>query len=84
VLSSEAGRRVFGGIFHECEFWREVFYTDSVATAYHEGLRAAALSLANRILATDPMLLAQCEIDWRKFEAEINAKIKAEKEVTNE
>jgi NADP-dependent 3-hydroxy acid dehydrogenase YdfG len=74
VLSSEAGRRVIGGIFHDCGFWKAIFCGEAVqATAFQEGLRAAAVGLANRIREIDPTLIARCEIDWRNFEADARA-----------
>lgn len=74
VLSNEAGRRVIGGIFHECGLWNAVFCGEApAAAAYREGLRAAAAVLVNRIREIDPMLIAQCEMDYQKAERDLKA-----------
>jgi hypothetical protein len=69
VLSNEAGRRLIGGIFHEWGLWKAIFCgPDATSAAFHEGLRSAAVGLAERIREIDPLILAQCEIDYRRFE----------------
>jgi hypothetical protein len=74
VLSIEAGRRVVGGIFHECGLWNAIFCGEGIAAAsYREGMRAAAVCLVSRIREIDPMLIAQCEVDYRKAEREMQA-----------
>jgi hypothetical protein len=75
ALSNEAGRRVIGGIFNECGLWKVIFPGEgaAAAAAFQEGARAVAVGLANRIREIDPMLLAQCEIDWKAFEQRLQA-----------
>jgi hypothetical protein len=85
VLSDEAGRRVVGGIFHECGLWKAIFCGEAVqAAAFQEGLRAVAVGLVNRIRDIDPMLVAQCETDYRNFEREVKAINMAMKESEEE
>jgi NADP-dependent 3-hydroxy acid dehydrogenase YdfG len=75
MLSSEAGRRVIGGIFHECGFWKAIFCGEAVAAAaFQEGMRATAVSLANRMRKIDPMLIARCEMDYQRAKHEANMK----------
>jgi hypothetical protein len=71
VLSSEAGRRAIGGIFHDCGLWEAPFCGEgSTAQAFTDGRRAVAVEIANRIREIDPMLVARCEIEHRNFELE--------------
>jgi NADP-dependent 3-hydroxy acid dehydrogenase YdfG len=71
VLSNEAGRRVIGGIFHECGFWKAIFCGEAAAAqAFNEGLRSVAVGLANRIRKIDPMLIARCEMDYQQAKHE--------------
>jgi hypothetical protein len=61
--------------------WNAIFCGEApAAAAYREGLRAVAVGLVNRIREIDPMLIAQCEIDYRKAEREMRAQRASGKE----
>ena len=68
VLSSDAGKRVFGGIFNVCRLYMSVFDKDPGYTAYNAGFRAAGEVIANGIREIDQRLLGECEIAHREFE----------------
>ncbi len=67
LLSNEAGRRVFGGFFHACGLNSITLSESPAAMAYQQGMRAAALIVANRIRQLDPRLVGECDLAWSKF-----------------
>lgn len=67
VLSTEAGRRVFGGLFHACDLNSITLSESPAAMAYQQGMRAAALIVANRIRQIDPRLVGECDLAWSEF-----------------
>ena len=68
VLSTEAGRRVFGSIFYFGRMNISTFDVSSpTMTAYNEGLRAMANMLANTIRQVNPHLVADCEVCYDTF-----------------
>lgn len=68
VLSTEAGRRIVGGIFYICGKDAGCLNVDSfVATAYREGMRAVANAVANDLRAVDPRLIVECEMAYERF-----------------
>jgi hypothetical protein len=67
VLSTEAGRRVLGGIFYACRMNVSGVGKDAVEMAYWSGLRDAALTVANTIRAIDAREVGACEAAYEKF-----------------
>lgn len=67
VLSTDAGRRVFGGIFHACGLNAVGFQADAATAAYMKGLHDAALRIANTIREIDPHGVGECEAAYREF-----------------
>ena len=63
VLASEAGKRVFGGIF-------DLAGLNHVGTRndYQQGYHSLAGAIANTIRQADPLGVARCEIAYAKFE----------------
>ncbi len=62
ILSTDAGKRIFGGIFiaaglngtHELD-------------GFYQGRRSLGQTIANTIREIDPRLLAECEIAYNDF-----------------
>ena len=67
VLSTDAGRRVFGGIFHACGLNAVGFQTDAATAAYMKGMHDAALRIANTIREFDSREIGECEAAYREF-----------------
>ena len=67
VLSTDAGRRVFGGIFHACGLNAVGFHADAASVAYAKGMHDAALRIANTIRELDPRGVGECETAYREF-----------------
>ena len=67
VLSTDAGRRVFGGIFHACGLNAVGLQADAATSAYVKGLHDAALRIANTIREIDPHGVGECEAAYREF-----------------
>ena len=67
MLSREAGRRVFGGIFFNAGLNRPVGWKGSEAAAYEAGRRDLALAIANTIREADALGVAECELAYREF-----------------
>lgn len=67
LLSTDAGRRVFGGIFHACGLNAVGFQADAATAAYMKGMHDAALRIANTIRELDPCGVGECEAAYRKF-----------------
>ena len=67
VLSTDAGRRVFGGIFHACGLSAVGFQADAATAAYMKGMHDAALRIANTIRELDPREIGKCEAAYREF-----------------
>ena len=59
VLSTEAGKRVFGGIFEFAQI-----NISGIKNEYQQGLRDLAVTIANTIRHIDPHLIAECEIAY--------------------
>ena len=68
VLSTEAGRRVFGGIFHLCGINRADCIESPVLAAYQQGFRAAGLMVANSIREIGHHQIGECEQAYKEFE----------------
>ena len=68
VLSTEAGRRVFGGIFHKLGLNTPITNCDVETMIYRAGLRAAVQIIANTIREANPRAVAECEIAYEKYE----------------
>lgn len=62
ILSSEAGRRIFGGIF-----FATYQNTAGLLNDYQQGMRDSGLRIANTIREIDPRLIAECEISCKEF-----------------
>ena len=62
ILSNEAGRRIFGGIF--CN---SGLNNPGVKNEYYQGVRDLALVIANTIREIDPHLISECEIAYTNF-----------------
>lgn len=74
VLSTEAGRRVFGSIFHAGRMSAGTLDVNSpTMTAFQEGMRAMANMLANTIRQIDPHLVADCEVSYDTFCGQFDA-----------
>lgn len=67
MLSTDAGRRVFGGIFHACGLNAVGFQTDAATAAYMKGMHDAALRIANTIRELDSRGVGECEAAYREF-----------------
>ena len=67
VLSTDAGRRVFGGIFHACGLNAVGFQADAATAAYMKGMHDAALRIANTIREINPHGVGECEAAYREF-----------------
>lgn len=67
VLSTDAGRRVFGGIFHACGLNAVGIQTDAAIAAYMKGLHDAALRITNTIREFDPHGVGECEAAYREL-----------------
>ena len=63
VLASEAGKRVFGGIFHLAGLNR-VELKNEYAPGYH----SLGLAVANTGSEADPLGVAKCEMAYTRFE----------------
>ena len=63
VLASEAGKRVFGGIFHLATLNRVELRND-----YAQGYYSLGLAIANTVRQADPLGVAKCEIAYKNFE----------------
>ena len=63
VLSTDAGKRVVGGIFY-----RSGLNSPGVKSEYYQGVRDFALVIANTIREIDPHLIADCETAYKDFE----------------
>ena len=62
VLSTEAGKRVFGGILILGEV-----NIPGLKNEYQQGFRDFAVTISNTIRAIDPVLVAKCEIAYNNF-----------------
>lgn len=67
MLSTDAGRRVFGGIFHACGLNAVGFQQDAAGAAYMKGMHDAALRVANTIREFDPRGVGECEAAYREL-----------------
>lgn len=67
MLSTDAGRRVFGGIFHACGLNAVGFQPDAAGAAYAKGMHDAALRMANTIRELDPRGVGECEAAYREL-----------------
>ena len=62
ILSKEAGKRIFGGIFYNSGL-----NSPGVKSEYYQGIRDLALVIANTLREIDPHLVAECEIAYTNF-----------------
>lgn len=69
VLASEAGKRIFGGIF-------ELAGLNHVGTRndYQQGYHSLAGAIASTIRLADPFGVAKCEIAYKIFEENFNGR----------
>ena len=67
MLSTDAGRRVFGGIFHACGLNAVGFQQDASGAAYMKGMHDAALRIANTIRELNPRGVGECEAAYREL-----------------
>jgi hypothetical protein len=67
VLSTSAGRRVFGSIFDDLEIDEETFSTNELSMAWRSGMRSAGLRVTKRVRDADPRLVAECCIEYQDF-----------------
>lgn len=62
ILSTEAGQRIFGGIF-----FATYQNATGLLTDYQQGIRDAGLRIANTIREMNPYLITLCEVEYKKF-----------------
>ena len=67
VLSTEAGRRVFGGIFHRLGLNAPVYDLNPQNMAYKAGIHDAVLRIAEAVAEAGPELIGLCEAEWVRF-----------------
>ena len=67
ILQSEAGRRIFGGIFHAARLNNPGPLND-----YMQGRRDLGLAIANTVREVNPHTLANCEIAYSNFVKEFS------------
>ncbi|MBQ9526714.1 MAG: hypothetical protein IJR68_03810 [Fretibacterium sp.] len=68
VLSSEAGRRVLGGIFDAAHLNEPIGWPGDERTAgYDAGRRDLALRVANTLREIDPLAPALCDVAWAEM-----------------
>ena len=70
VLSSEAGRRVLGGIFYDAHLNRTIrgfVASDTNSMAYEHGRRDLAMDIANTLREVNPFGVATCEVAYQDF-----------------
>ena len=63
VLSTDAGKRIVGGIFYKAGL-----NSPGLKDEYYQGIRDFALVIANTIREIDPHLIADCETAYKDFE----------------
>lgn len=63
VLSSDAGLRVFGGIFYAARI-NDV----QPMNEFFSGRRSMGQSIANTIRDIDPHIIAECELAYKEFQ----------------
>ncbi len=62
ILSTDAGKRVFGGIFFAAKL-NQI----GARNEYYQGIRDLGLIIANTIREVDPHLIADCETAYNDF-----------------
>ena len=67
VLSTEAGKRMIGGIFHVCGLNASGISREPLEMTYQMGLRDAGLAVANTLRELHPRLVGECEAAYRDF-----------------
>ena len=68
VLSSEAGRRVLGGIFHAAHLNELIGWAGSEQAMVHNaGQRDLALRVANTLREVNPFGVAICEVAYQNM-----------------
>lgn len=67
MLSSEAGRRVLGGIFCWGGLNTPTGWPGAEAAAYQAGRRDLALQIANKLKEADALGVGSCELAYAEF-----------------
>ena len=62
ILSTDAGKRVLGGIFHRCGMWSTWLMTE-----YSQGLRDLGVKIANTVYEASPYGLIECRLAYEDF-----------------
>lgn len=62
ILSNEAGKRIFGGIFYAARINATGLKND-----YQQGIRDMGMLIANTIREVNPVLIAECEKAYQEI-----------------